>query len=172
MSTNTHARTLAALALRVALLAALAAAGWSIYRRLPRGPAPGQAGRSAETRLHLVLRRPGGDAAPADGTDFQLYPVDVYAVQRAARREFLSEPRRGARLEDFVRLRMRGHSPVEGRLDARGRATVVVPSGKWWVHLTLPGATELTWRLPVNVAGREQTVELTEENVYARAKRF
>ena len=163
---TTHTRQLVAYALRVALVGALSAAGWSIYRRLPHGDA-GRADQ-AETRLRLVLRAP----SPPDGTDFQLYPVDVYAVQRAARREFLSEPRRGARLEDFVRLRMRGHSPVEGQLDERGQATVVVPSGKWWVHLTLPGATELSWRLPVNVAGREQTVELTEENAYVRAKRF
>ena len=172
MGTKRHTRTLVAFALRVALVGSLAAAGWSIYRRLPHGDSTGRAGRHAETRLRLVLRTPAGETAPPAGTDFQLYPVDVYAVQRAARREFLSEPRRGARLEDFVRLRMRGHSPVEGQLDERGQAAVVVPSGKWWVHLTLPGATELSWRLPVNVAGREQTVELTEENAYVRAKRF
>ncbi|HYP54403.1 MAG TPA: hypothetical protein VEQ42_12720 [Pyrinomonadaceae bacterium] len=172
MGTNRHVRTLVRLVLRAALVAALAGGVWSVYRRLPRGPLPGQAGGSAETRLRLVLRRPAGKSATAETTSFQLYPVDVWAVRRAAVREFRSEPRPGEREDEFVRMRLRRHPPLEVRLDERGTATVVVPSGKWWVHLTLPGETELTWRLPVNVAGREQTVELTEDNVYMRAKRF
>jgi hypothetical protein len=158
--------------LRASLVAALGVAGWSIYRRLPRGPVAGQTGSAAETRLRLVLRPAAGDGASPAKTAFQLYPVDMWAVQRAAEREFRSEPRPGEREEEFVRLRLRRHRPVEGQLDERGQAVVVVPSGRWWVHLTLPGATELTWRLPVNVAGREQTVELTEENAYMRAKKF
>ena len=162
--------------LRAALLLALVAAGWSIYRGLPRDESPplGDSRRVAETRLHLVVRgaRDNDAGAAHEPAAFQLYSFDVAAAQRAAQREFLSEPSRGARLEEFVRRRMGGRAPVEGRFDERGRAVVKVPPGKWWVHATLPGTPELTWRLPVNVAGREQSVELTPENAYTRAKRF
>jgi hypothetical protein len=67
---------------------------------------------------------------------------------------------------------MGDRQPLSVELDDRGEATVAVPPGKWWVHATVNGALEFTWRLPVNVAGREQTVELTEANAFTKTKSF
>ena len=61
-----------------------------------------------------------------------------------------------------------GHPPF----GHNGEAALNVPPGKWWIHATVEGDRELTWRLSVNVNGREKTVELTKENAYLRAKRF
>lgn len=168
-------RAIVAGALRAALILALLGAGWSIYQRLPDDDSTGQGSsgaRARETRLRILLRRAQNEPPSAGKIPFQLYPIDVEAAQRAAQREFLSEPPRGSRLEDFMTRRMGGRAPLEGHLDERGEAVMAVPSGKWWVHATLPGTPELTWRLPVNVAGREQTIELTTTNVYARTKSF
>jgi hypothetical protein len=67
---------------------------------------------------------------------------------------------------------MAGREPVAAEFDERGEAVVVVPQGRWWIHATLDGPEELTWRLPVNVSGREKTVELGIDNAYTRAKSF
>ena len=67
---------------------------------------------------------------------------------------------------------MRGRVPIKARLDQTGQATLTVPPGKWWIHATLAGTLNVEWRLPVNVAGRKQTAELTPENAYARTKSF
>ncbi|MCA1615631.1 MAG: hypothetical protein LC800_16325 [Acidobacteria bacterium] len=131
-------------------------------------PALGAGGASAagETALRIVLRREG--AAAAGEVPVQLYSIDV----AAARREFEDERRYGQRFEDFVARRMGARRPVSARLDAGGQALVTVPHGRWWVHATLPGEAELTWRLPVNVSGREQTVELNGANAFTRTKSF
>ena len=94
------------------------------------------------------------------------YSIDV----AAARREFEDERRYGQRFEDFVTRRMGARPPLSARLDADGQAFLTVPHGRWWVHATLPGESELTWRLPVNVSGREQTVELNGANAFTRTK--
>ncbi|HVF51887.1 MAG TPA: hypothetical protein VNA19_17515 [Pyrinomonadaceae bacterium] len=172
--TDSNHPFLAAL-LRMALLLSLVGAGWNIHQRLPDdGVSPlNPAARTSPTRLRIILRRAAtGNNAAFRQTTFQLFPIDMAAAQQAAQREFLSEPPRGSRLEDFMTRRMGGRAPIAGQLDERGQATIEVPSGKWWVHTTLDGAPELSWRLPVNVAGREQTVELTPDNVYTRTKRF
>jgi hypothetical protein len=163
-------QTLVAGAARVALILALFGAGWTIYRRTTgyesavlRG-----AGRSSETALRIVLRGVPDDGATQSEVPVQLYSIDVAAAQR----EFFSERRAGVRFEDFVTRRMGERRPISGRLDDGRQAIIPVPPGKWWVHVTLSGPYEVTWRLPVNVAGREQTVELTPENAYTRAKSF
>jgi hypothetical protein len=76
------------------------------------------------------------------------------------------------RFEDFATRLMGERQPVTAELDERGEAVVALAPGRWWVHVTLAGGREVTWRLPVNVNGREKTVELTPENAYARAKEF
>ena len=157
----THA--LLAAALQLALVAGLAGAAWGVYRGLPReGTA---AGGSGATTLRIVLRREGTVAAEVP---VQLYPIDV----AAARREFEDERRYGQRFEDFVTRRMGARPPLSARLDADGQAFLTVPHGRWWGHATLPGESELTWRLPVNVSGREQTVELNGANAFTRTKTF
>jgi hypothetical protein len=154
--------------LRAALVLALAGAVWSVYRRLPDdGPVESMNGRGATTLL-IVLRRSPDDAGASLDIPVELYPIDVAAVQR----EFIHEPHPGVRFNDFLARRMNGRSTVGARLDNNGQTTVVVTPGKWWVHATLAGTLNVEWRLPVNVSGRKQTVELTPENAYARTKSF
>ncbi|MFL6231467.1 MAG: hypothetical protein ACJ741_22055 [Pyrinomonadaceae bacterium] len=174
MKTHDPKRILIVNALRLALVAALVAAGWALYRRLPRAADDGDAaaahvGRGAQTTLlRIVLRReePGADAV--GDVSVELYSIDV----SAARREFEDERRYGQRFEDFVTRRMGARQPITTRLDQEGQALVSVAPGRWWVHATLAGANELSWRLPVNVTGREQTIELTPSNAYTRTKSF
>ncbi len=159
------------LCLRVALVLALGGAVWSIYRRLPDGgPDAAMNGANVQdvTSLLIVLRRSPDDAGAAVDIPVELYPIDVAAVQR----EFIHEPHPGVRFNDFLERRMNGRSTVGARLDQNGQATVMVTPGKWWIHATLAGTLNVEWRLPVNVSGRKQTVELTPENAYARTKSF
>jgi hypothetical protein len=164
-------RALAALA-GAALLFALAAAVWGVYRRLPRDQRAGTsaaAQRAETTALHVRLRREGvGFPVSDQKITVQLFPINM----AAARDEFDSEHRPGQRFEDFAAKLMGDRQPVSAELDDRGEAVVAVPPGRWWVHAAVSGPLELTWRLPVNVTGREQTVELTQENAYTRAKTF
>jgi len=169
-------RRLAAALLRAALVGALVAAGWGVYRSLPHedggGAAPSTPRRRAQeaaTALRIRLRTPPGSVTvAAEKIPVQLYPINM----AAARSEYDSERRPGQRFEEFATRLMGGRQPLTAELDGRGETIVAVPPGRWWVHVTLDGAREVTWRLPVNVSGREKTVELTPENAYARAKNF
>ena len=155
-----------------ALVLALVFAVWGVYRRSPRGgsisqgPAAGAAHGGGATALHIRLRPAGG--AAQGRIPIQLYPINM----TAARNEFDSERRPGQRFEEFVTRQMGGRQPLTAELNEQGEALVTVPHGRWWVHATLPGEREISWRLPVNVSGGEKTVELNEENAYTRAKRF
>ena len=174
MSTTTPAHLWLVAALRLALLLALVGAGWLIYNRLPHDDTAPPTGLGAnrqtrDTLLRIVMppRTGGGDEAAA-ATAVQLYSIDVAAAQR----EFFDERRPGMRFEDFIVRRMKERQPITTQLDAQGQTIVYVPPGRWWIHATQTGAQEITWRLPVNVAGREQTVELTNANAYMRTKKF
>ncbi|HWW73813.1 MAG TPA: hypothetical protein VNZ44_00370 [Pyrinomonadaceae bacterium] len=160
---------IAAIVLRVALVATLGAAVWGLYRRLPEGGrTQASAGRRA-TLLHLRVRTEEvGLPVSAKKIPVQLFPINM----AAARSEFDSERRPGQRFEEFATRLMGGRQPLSVELDERGEGAVEVAPGKWWVHATVGGERELTWRLPVNVSGREKTVELTKENAYLRAKMF
>jgi hypothetical protein len=153
----------------VALLGALIWAGWSVYHRLPAG-APEQPHGAApgETSLMIVLRPSPKDTPSGVNIPVELYPVDLSAVQR----EYGFEPRPGVRFEEFLTERMQGRSPVKAQLDERGQATVRLSPGRWWVHALLSGSNNVEWRLPVNVSGRQQTIELNPGNIYARTKSF
>lgn len=173
MKTQSLSYHLISALLRVALLVALIWAGWNIYHRLPRGGGGGVAAGSAEnaageTALQIILRPSPRDEGVSVSVPVQLYPVDVAAVQR----EFSFEPHPGVHFEDFLKERMQGRAPVKAQLDETGKATVTVSPGKWWVHAVLAGSQNVEWRLPVNVSGRQQTVELNSENMYARTKSF
>lgn len=171
MSKADTKRFLVVAALQLLLVAALAGAGWVVYRRLPpegpvRADVDGTANdQSGATALRIVMRE---RAAGAEGVAVRLYPIDV----AAARREFEDERRYGQRFEEFMTRRMGARKPVSARLGPEGEATVAVPHGRWWLHATLEGQTEVTWRLPVNVAGREQTLELSEANAFTKTKSF
>jgi len=163
---------LATAALRVALVAALGAAIWGIYRRLPvdeRAAKRPAAGSQRTTLLRVRLRRAEtGLPVSAKKVPVQLYPINM----AAARSEFDSERRPGQRFEEFATRLMGGRQPLSVELNEGGEGALAVPAGKWWIHATVEGDRELTWRLPVNITGREKTVELTKENAYLRAKRF
>lgn len=171
--THNSARNFVATLMRVALVAALVAAVWGIYRRLPHdegtvfGVRDEQHGRA--TLLHIRMRASDlSFPVSAEKLSIQLYPISMMA----ARSEFDSERRPGQRFEDFVTRLMGDRQPLTAELDARGETALAVPPGKWWVHATVSGTRELTWRLPVNVSGREMTVELTPKNAYTLAKKF
>lgn len=155
--------------LRVALVAALTGAGWIVYQKSPnRTPNKGPATTASETTLAIILRPSPDSESVLMDISVELYPVDIVAV----RHEYFTERRAGKRFDDFLNERMNGRSPVTTRLDKRGQATVEIPSGSWWVHAVLSGDEDLEWRLPISVAGRKQTVELTPQNAYARTKSF
>ena len=156
------------LLLRAGLIVALFVAGWWVYSALPHQPAAVSQASYDETTLQVVLRQSAGMGAGALDIPVELYPVDVVAV----RHEYFTERRAGKRFDDFLKDRMAGRRTITARLDKEGQGLVVVPAGNWWVHARLEGEEELEWRLPVNVAGRKQTVELTVHNVYTRARSF
>jgi hypothetical protein len=169
VNTKGLAYQFAILILRLALLLALAGAGLSIYRRLPADDSVLSADGSAnQTALFIELRPAAEDAGASLSVTVELYPVDIAAV----RREYASEPRPGVRFDDFLKGRMRGRAPLEARLDEQGQTTVTIRPGKWWVHAVLSGQHNVEWRLPVNVYGRRQSLQLTSENAYARTKTF
>jgi hypothetical protein len=157
-------------ALRICLVVALIGAGWSIYRQMPDARRAADADASELTALRVVLEPRALEVAEVSDKTMrvQLLPVDVVMLQR----EFYSEPRPGVRFEDFLAHRLKGQSPIEAQLDQSGQAIVKLRPGKWWVHATLAGAQNLEWRVPINVFGRQQTIELTPENAYARTRKF
>ena len=168
MNTRNPAYNFVTGVLRVALLAALIGAVWNIYHKLPDGGLEATHDAAGGTTLLIVLRPSPRDTSAHGNIPVQLYPVDLSAVQR----EYGFEPRPGVRFEDFLNERMQGRTPVKAQLDERGQATVIVSPGRWWVHALLSGSQNVEWRLPVNVSGRQQTIELNTGNMYARTKSF
>ncbi len=158
---------LTVLLLRAGLVAALLFCGWLIYSKLPHRPISDARASRNETTLQIMLRPAGINAASLD-IPVELYPVDIVAV----RNEYFTERRAGKRFDDFLSERMQGRRPVSTTLDKDGQATVVVTAGSWWLNAALAGDENLEWRLPVNVAGGKQIVELTSQNVYTRTKSF
>ena len=154
------------------LVASLVGAVLAVYRRLPEDEHTASrlvTGGQRTTLLHVRLRREGvGFPVSARKVPVQLYPIDM----AAARSEYDSERRPGQRFEDFATRLMNGRPKIESELDEGGAADLNVPPGRWWIHAEIDGDRELAWRLPVEVNGREKTVELTKENAYLRAKRF
>ena len=170
-TTQSFTRRALAVLFSVALVAALAAAVWGVYSRLPHDEraAANAGGGEAATTLRIRLRLEGvGSPVSAQKIPVQLFPINM----AAAREEFDSEHRPGQRFEDFATKQMGNRQPLSVDLDEHGEATLAVPPGKWWIHATVTGERELTWRLPVNLSGGEKTVELTPDNAYTRAKKF
>jgi hypothetical protein len=152
--------------LRAGLVIGFAYAGWAIYHSLPHQPLATPQTASGETTLHIVLR-------PARGLQTLDIPVELYPIDIvAARHEYFTERRAGKRFDDFLSERMKGRSSITARLDVRGQASVLVSRGNWWLHALSSGEEDLEWRLPINVVGRNQTVELTSQNVYSRTRSF
>ncbi|HVS83718.1 MAG TPA: hypothetical protein VHE60_18445 [Pyrinomonadaceae bacterium] len=158
--------------LGVALVGGMFVAGWNVYRRLPSDGSVAMnitaADSRAETRLTVMLRSEITGATLNSPVD--IYPFDLVAAQR----EFQATPHLARQFDDFLLRRMHGITPVKATTDNTGRAVAILSEGNWWLHATasLSGGETIEWRLPVNVASREQTVELTMENAYERTKKF
>jgi len=160
-------RGLLILALQVALIVMLVGAGWFIYRQLPDDASEVRLSQGTTT-VQIIIRQPPEGAGPALDVAVSLYPVDIIAVKH----EYFTEPRPGKRLEDFVKERMKGRSPINTHLDKQGQGSVTLAPGSWWLHATLAGDEQLEWRLPVTVTGAKQVIELTPQNAYTRSKTF
>ena len=160
--------TLLTVFLRAAMVVALLYSGWVIYSKLPHQNSAQTQATNAQTTLQIVLRAPADNVADSLDIAVELYPFDIVA----ARHEYFTERRAGTRFDDFLNERMKGRAPVAARLDPQGKTTVVVNSGAWWLHAQLSGEEDLEWRLPLNVVGPKQTVELTTQNIYTRTRSF
>jgi hypothetical protein len=158
--------------LGVALVGGLCGAGWDVYRRLPGDGVAAMnlaaTDSGAETELTVMLR---SDITGATMNSLvEIYPFDLVAAQR----EFQATPHLAKQFDDFLLRRMHGITPVKATTDNAGRAVATLREGNWWLRATasLSGGETIEWRLPLNVAGREQTIELTMENAYERTKKF
>ena len=163
--------TMIKIILGVLLVASLFAAGWNVYRRLPADESWARTENydtNVNSELILLLRN--DSAATPVNTRIEIYPIDYAAAQR----DFSAVVRPGKTFDDFLAQRMKGLVPVRAPLDDKGRAVAKLSLGNWWIRATatLPNSEEIEWRLPVNVLGRGQTVELTTENAYARTRKF
>ncbi len=168
MKTNSIPYNLLTLFLRASLVVALFVSGWLIYRNLPQQAAPVPHATQAQTTLQIVLRPSGAGNADALDIEVELYPFDMVA----ARHEYFTERRAGKRFDDFINERMKGRAPVAAKLDKQGQTFVVVSKGSWWLHAQLSGEENLEWRLPIDVAGPKQLIELTPQNIYTRSRSF
>jgi hypothetical protein len=165
--TNADSNTyrLVTVVLRLGLVLGLFAAGWFVYVKFPHA---NDSNPKAVTTTNLEIVLQPGTARSSLDVPVQIFPIDLVAV----RHEYFAERRAGKRFEDFLKERMNGRTPVNAQLDAQGHAKILIQPGNWWVHALLPGDEDLEWRLPITVTGQRQTVELTPQNAYARAKSF
>jgi hypothetical protein len=157
--------------LGVALVGGMFGAGWNVYRHLPAESMATNIAATdsrAETKLTVMLRNEIMGATL--NSPVEIYPFDLVAAQR----EFQATPRLAKQFDDFLLRRMHGVTPIKATTDNTGRAAAILSRGNWWLHATasLSGGETIEWRLPVSVAGREQTVDLTMENAYERTKKF
>jgi hypothetical protein len=152
--------------LRLGLVLGLFAAAWFVYAELPYGVTNTAQKNPAGTQLRILLQ-PGARGVALD-IPLELYPIDIVA----ARHEYFTERRAGKRFEDFLKERMNGRDRLVSRFDPQGQAVLEVPAGEWWIHALVSGEEDLEWRLRVSVGGQKQTVELTPQNAYTRAKSF
>jgi hypothetical protein len=158
--------------LGMALVGGIFGAGWNVYRRLPGDGSAAMnlaAGDSrVETRVTVMLRSEITGATL--NSPVEIYPFDLIAAQR----EFQATPHLARQFDDFLLRRMHGITPVKATTDNAGRAVATLGEGNWWLRATaaLSGGETVEWRLPINVAGRGQTVELTMDNAYERTKKF
>ena len=168
MDSPSISKQIVTLALRVALIVALLAAGLLIYKQLPAGDEPRALENPGQTNLQLVLRQSPDLGSAMLDIPVEIYPVDIVAV----RHEYFTERREGKRFDDFLNERMKGRTPINTRLNREGQADVMIAPGAWWVHAVLTGEEDLEWRLPINVSGSKQVIELTSQNAYGRTKSF
>ena len=155
--------------LAIGLVGGLFLPGWNIYRRLPDdSPSNTRANRDAEPGIEVTITL-SVEAAPIDSR-VEVYPLDFAALQR----DYFASPLAQKRFDDFLGRRLKGLEPKRARFDGNKRANVKLTPGNWWVRATaeMPNGESLEWRLPINLSGQGQTLELTTENVYEKTKKF
>jgi hypothetical protein len=160
-------RGLAIRILQAALVIVLVGAGWLIYKRLPGSPTE-DVGERGATTIEIFIEPQAEPSATALDIAVDFYPVDIVGV----RHEYFTDRRAGKSFDDFSKERMKGRTTVTTHLDRQGRGSVTLPRGNWWLYAKLSGDEELEWRLPVNVSGAKQTVQLSAQNAYTRSKAF
>src|SRR5260370_26316752 len=119
--------------LGIALLAALFAAGWDVYRRLPPDGSvarPETYNTNANSELTVIFH--GDSVAMAVKTQVELYPIDFSSMQR----DFSSAVRPGKTFDDFLAQRVKGLAPVRAPIDDKGRAVAKLSEGNWWLRAT------------------------------------
>ncbi len=154
--------------LAIALVGGLTLAGWNVYRRLPDDfPRNSRADATSGTELTIVL---GGETGSPLKSNVEIYAIDFAALQR----DYSDSPLAQNQFDNFLNRRLKGLSPVRARFDQNRRAQVKLSRGNWWLRATaeMPNGESFEWRLPITVNGQAQTVELTTENVYEKAKKF
>ena len=172
MAKDTLAVAIVKVILGVALVGGMFGAGWNVYRRLPDDGAAAMnvaaTDSRAETKMTVILRRDLTGATM--NSPVEIYPFDLVAAQR----EFQASPHLARQFDDFLLRRMHGITPMIPTSDGNARASAILNEGSWWLHATatMNNGETIEWRLPINVAGREQAVELTMENAYERTKKF
>ena len=155
--------------LAIGLVGGLLLAGWNTYRRLPDdSPSNTRADKDADPGIEVTITL-GVVTAPLESR-VEVYPLDFAALQR----DYFASPLAQKRFDDFLSRRLKGLEPVRARFNENKRADVKLTPGNWWVRATaeMPNGESLEWRLPINVSGQGQTVELTTENVYEKTKKF
>src|ERR1041385_1988785 len=153
--------------LGLALLASLVWAGARVYQRLPAaGVEVNQTPTGPQHELTVIFNA----AVSLSAADVRLYPIDFPAIER----DYLSTPRPGKNLEDFLATRLKNTTPVRVEIDGAGRGVARVAEGNWWVHAFTARANgeSMEWRLPLTIGQRPQTIELSVENAYERSKKF
>jgi len=160
------------IALGVALVGGLFGAGWNVYRRLPGDDAAAMTFTAIDSRAktELTVMLQSAITGVTLNSPVEIYPFDLVAAQR----EFQATPHLARQFDDFLLRRMHGITPVKATAGNDGRVVATLSEGNWWLRATaaLSGGETIEWRLPVNVAGQQQTVELTMENAYERTKKF
>ena|SRR3989442_11503728 len=164
-------QAIAKVILGLALLGSLFGAGWRVYRRLPSEASARNVESTygqANTRLVMMMSNELTDAVL--NNPVELYPFDLTSIQR----EFRTDQHTARQFDDLLGRRMQSVTRLKTETDSKGRAVTFVSAGSWWLHATasLANGESLEWRLPLKVAGNEQTVELTAENAYERSKKF
>ena len=168
MQENNQAIQLLKIILALALLGSLFLAGWRVYRSLPAG-LPGQVQvneAAANSELTIVWR----DGLADGETRVELYPIDFAAVDR----DFRANNRPGKTLDDYLGQRLKSLTPVRMRVNPNGRAVTRLSEGNWWMRAisTTSNGEAMEWRMPVLISQRTNTIELSKDNAYERAKKF
>ena len=155
--------------LAITLLGSLFLAGRRVYRNLPaddRAPISMTDATPTAGRRLVVLTT---IASATLKSPVELYPFDL----AAARRQFEASSNSSQTFDEFLVRRLRDVSPLQVQVNG-GFAVTSLPFGNWWLRATatLNTGEQLEWRLPVTMAGSDQTVELSFDKAYERTKTF